>query len=91
MLFANDTISQKMETVEIDVNVEAYSDRNDKLNDPLMSLHCIEDEPWDSLSLTNPQLHKEMWNVAHGQTWNMMAIKWMEANVASPAYQSMYC
>ena len=51
----------------------------------------MEDELLDSLPLTNPQLHKKMQNVAHGQTWNVMAIKWMEANMASPVYQSMYC
>ena len=61
------------------------------LHDPLVGLYCMEDELWDSSLLTNPQLHEKMWNVAHGQTWNIMAIKWMEANVASPGYQSMYC
>ena len=80
-----------METVEIAVNIETYSDRNDELNNPLVGLYCMEDEPWDSSPLTNPQLHEKMRNVAHGQTRNVMAIKQMEANMASPGYQSMYC
>ena len=84
-------MKKKLETIEIDVNVETYSDRNDKLDDPLVGLYCMEDKLWDSSPLTNPQLCEKMWNVAHGQTWNVMAIKRMEANVASPGYQSMYC